>query len=158
MDWLKSLNNRVQPKPKQKWKQENIEELTKFENAMMHIGESFFGKNAGLDPNDTDTIKEQAELLLELAPKTEWSEEDERNLQGIIDEIEANKNQAPDYDLATYDRFLSWLKSLKVRYTWKPSDEQMQALLSEVEGWGKGCPKQKVLESLYNALKKLTEE
>ena len=43
------------------------------------------------------------------------SEEDERNLQGIIDEIEANKNQAPDYDLATYDRFLSWLKSLKGR-------------------------------------------
>lgn len=44
-----------------------------------------------------------------------WSEEDERNLKGIIDEIEANKNNAPDYDLATYDRFLSWLKSLKQR-------------------------------------------
>ena len=44
-----------------------------------------------------------------------WSEEDERNLQGIIDEINANKNNAPDYDLATYDRFLSWIKSLKER-------------------------------------------
>lgn len=49
-------------------------------------------------------------------PKQEWGKEDERNLQGIIDEIEANKNQAPGYDLATYDRFLSWLKSLKDRY------------------------------------------
>ena len=57
-----------------------------------------------------------------------WSEEDERNLQGVIDEIEANKNQAPDYDFATYDRFLSWLKSLKNRYTWKPSNEQIIAL------------------------------
>ena len=47
--------------------------------------------------------------------KPVWSEEDERNLKGIIDEIEANKNNAPDYDLATYDRFLSWLKSLKDR-------------------------------------------
>ena len=45
----------------------------------------------------------------------DWSEEDERNLKGIIDEIEANKNDAPDYDLATYDRFLFWLKSLKQR-------------------------------------------
>ncbi len=36
-------------------------------------------------------------------------------MQGIIDEIEANKNNAPDYDLATYDGFLSWLKSFKQR-------------------------------------------
>ena len=47
--------------------------------------------------------------------KPVWSKEDERNLKGIIDEIEANKNNAPDYDLTTYDRFLSWLKSLKER-------------------------------------------
>lgn len=65
-------------------------------------------------------------LLIEQKPT--WSEEDERNFQGIIDEIEANKRSAPDYDIATYDRFLSWLKSLKNRYTWKPSDEQMKAL------------------------------
>lgn len=57
-----------------------------------------------------------------------WSEEDESNLQGIMDEIEANKHSAPDYDLATYDRFLSWLKSLKERYTWKPSEEQIEML------------------------------
>ena len=44
-----------------------------------------------------------------------WSKEDERNLEGIINEIEANKNNAPDCDLATYDRFLSWLKSIKQR-------------------------------------------
>lgn len=47
--------------------------------------------------------------------KPTWSEEDERNFQGIIDEIEANKSSAPDYDIATYDRFLFWLKSLKER-------------------------------------------
>jgi hypothetical protein len=45
--------------------------------------------------------------------KPTWNEEDERNLDGIIAEIKANKNNAPDYDLATYDSFLSWLKSLK---------------------------------------------
>lgn len=63
--------------------------------------------------------------LIKIEQKPAWSEEDERNLQGIIDEIEANKNHAPDYDVATYNRFLSWLKSLKERYTCKPSDEQI---------------------------------
>lgn len=52
----------------------------------------------------------------------EWSEEDESNFQGIIDELKANKHHAPDSDLPTYDRFLSWFKSLKERYVWKPSD------------------------------------
>ena len=47
--------------------------------------------------------------------KPKWTEEDEKNLFGIIDEIEANKSDAPDYDLATYDRFLFWLKTLKQR-------------------------------------------
>lgn len=64
--------------------------------------------------------------LKKIEQKSAWGEEDERNLKGIIDEIEANKDDAPDYDLATYDRFLSWLKSLKPH--WKPSEEQMQAL------------------------------
>ena len=87
--------------------------------------------------------------------KQEWSEEDERNLQGIIDEIEANKNQAPDYDLATYDRFLSWLKSLKPQNHWKPSDEQMRAV---IDAWGDLCCRgiqYKDFDTLINDLKKL---
>lgn len=48
--------------------------------------------------------------------KPTWSDEDESNFQGIIDELKANKHHAPDYDLPTYDRFLSWFKSLKERY------------------------------------------
>lgn len=44
-----------------------------------------------------------------------WSDEDELNLKGIIDEIQANKSSAPSYDIKTYDRFLDWLKSLKDR-------------------------------------------
>ena len=65
---------------------------------------------------DIDKINNWLKSLKDrVQPKQEWGEEDERNLQGIIDEIEANKNNAPDYDLATYDRFLSWLKSIKQR-------------------------------------------
>lgn len=47
--------------------------------------------------------------------KPSWSEDDEKNLQGIIDEIQANKSSAPSYDINVYDRYLSWLKSLKQR-------------------------------------------
>jgi len=55
----------------------------------------------------TDLVKDY------IKQKSSWSEEDENNLQGIIDEIEANKNEAPSYDLPTYDQYLNWLKSLK---------------------------------------------
>ena len=52
-----------------------------------------------------------------------------------------------------------WLESLKHKIIsqsqWKPSDEQMEVLLSEVAAWENGCPKQKVLESLYNDLQNL---
>ena len=58
-------------------------------------------------------------------------------------------------DTLYYHGMVKWLKSLKQRFAWKPSDEQMKVLLSEVKGWTKDCPKQKVLESLYNDLIKL---
>ena len=44
-----------------------------------------------------------------------WSEEDEKNLMGIIDEIAVNKSESPESDYKTYDRFIDWLKSLKDR-------------------------------------------
>lgn len=86
----------------------------------------------------------------------EWSEEDESNFQGIIDELKANKHHAPDSDLPTYDRFLSWFKSLKNRYGWKPSDEQMKALdwaLSLAKNCGDECAFD--LRTLQEQLKKL---
>lgn len=55
--------------------------------------------------------------------KTVWSEEDEKNLQGVIDEIQANKSNAPEYDLKTYDRFLSWLKSIEERVQPQPKQD-----------------------------------
>ena len=80
-NWLKSLKERVLLQPKQEWKQENTGDLTDFENAMMHIGGSFFGENAGLDPNNTNVVKEQANFLLGLAQSKEWSEEDNRTVR-----------------------------------------------------------------------------
>ena len=117
---------------------------------------------------DSDTYNKIVDECIYGEHKPAFSEEDERNLQWIIDEIEANKNHAPDYDVATYNSFLSLLKSLKERYTWKPSDEQMKALKDALNdaifqyNFKGSMIKEEVtrkhaetIESLYNDLKKL---
>ena len=114
--WLKSLKDRVQPQPKYEWKQENTDALTDFENVMMHIGISFFGQHAGLDPNDTSAIKEQANILLGLVPKQEWSEKDEEMFDAIIADIQfTQKTHNHEVNQVVYEREIDWLKSLKDR-------------------------------------------
>lgn len=166
IDWFKSLKDRVQPQLKQEWKQKNTDDLTDFENAMMHIGGSFFGENAGLDPNDTNAIKEQANLLLELVPKQEWSEKDERILRTIEGDIKQNLSCCTTTLDDYYQKQLDWLKTLKNRVgcevncttTWKPSDEQMNAF-DAVLVYNPPCSNEcrNHLITLYNELKKLKE-
>lgn len=94
---------------------------------------------------------EEVKELKKIEQKPAWSEEDEVKINRIVACLE-NLNVA-DNDILLKD--VDWLKSLRPQLQWKPSDEQMKALLSEVEAWTKGCPKQVILESLYNDLKKL---
>ena len=65
-----------------------------------------------------------AEAKEALYGKPAWSEDDEEILQGIWDEILANKHEAKEYEWKTYDKFLNWLKSLKDRVQpkqeWQP--------------------------------------
>ena len=139
------------------WKQENVEELSEFENAMMHIGGSFFGQHAGLNPNNTNAIKEQAEYLLELAQNPAWSEEDERMYQSIMDDT-VQENQLDD-------KQTEWLRDIKERNfaqpqsQWKPSDEQIEALdfAADCIVPDEFCFKRKVLKELLEQLKKLKE-
>ena len=48
-------------------------------------------------------------------PKSKWTEEDEKNWREIMYVIEENKDTAPDYDIETYDAFISWLNNIKQR-------------------------------------------
>jgi hypothetical protein len=149
INWLK---DRVQPQPKQEWKQENTDELTDFENAMMYIGGSFFGQYAGLDPNDTNTIKKQANILLELVPSKEWSEEDKYNFSDIEAMIHTMKG-----DGRNADKLINWLKErIQQQKQWKPSEEQLKALNTmNVTGCITEVGQGKSLIELYNDLKKL---
>lgn len=86
----------------------------------------------------------------------EWIEEDEKMLDDAIGAINAA-------DYYTYDdkqEIGNWLKSLKDRYTWKPTDEQMDVLEqwlkdNQYKGDARYC--YPIFESLYQDLKKLKE-
>ena len=78
-----------------------------------------------------------------------WSEEDEERLNSCLNIIQAKGMMGVTDTINT-----KWLKSLKERYTWKPSDEQMEALLNTLHP---DDPYYVDLSSLYNDLKKLTE-
>ena len=82
---------------------------------------------------------------------TEWDEEDERYLSYAIHAVE-------DMLGNNGKNTVTWLKSLKERYTWKPSDEQMQVLSNAGNFFRPFEKNHKVLWSLYNDLKKLREE
>lgn len=82
----------------------------------------------------------------------EWSKKDESYLQTVINEMEANKKEALEYEHKKYDTIILWLKSFRSRPktsdNWKPSEEQMEALNRVTED-------DPYLESLYDDLKKL---
>ena len=120
--WLKSLPERFNLQTQQEWSEDNIKELTKFEVAMLHIGMSFFGSSAGLNPNNTNEVKKQAKLLLELVPKQDWSEEDEDMRKKAIEYITLYSDEYGDYN--EIKKVLDWFKFLLPHPHLKPSEEQ----------------------------------
>lgn len=85
--------------------------------------------------------------------KPAWSEGDEVKINRIVACLE-NLDVA-DNDILLKD--VDWLKSLKERYTWKPSDEQMEALESATENCAYS-EYQDCLRELIFQLKKLKEK
>ncbi len=53
-----------------------------------------------------------------------WSEEDDRTLGYLLAVLE----DGIPTDSGKMEKIVDWLKSLKKRYTWKPSDEQIKAI------------------------------
>jgi hypothetical protein len=80
---------------------------------------------------------------------TEWSEEDAYNHHIILALLNNECVGCADKRIA-----IDWFNSLKDRYTWKPSDEQMETLKYACGG---NYVNLGILESLYQDLKKLTK-
>ena len=84
--------------------------------------------------------------------KPAWSNEDEKMIEFWNLYYEHQVGDMPNKDVVeNLEKFRDWLKALKERYTWKPSDEQMKQL-------HKYCPDNRPLTQLYQDLKKLREE
>lgn len=97
-----------------------------------------------------------------LQPQKEWSDGDEEviNLACSILYSNFNENENFDKNQMCIGEIIDKLKSLKERYTWKPSDEQMGFLKKCIEAYNEVTfpTEVRVLGSLYNDLKKLREE
>jgi hypothetical protein len=122
------------------------QKLTEFEKAVKQVMEE------AIECGDTRNLKADADMLLSLIQKPAWSKEDEERQQSCL-----NTLQAKGIVGVTETVNSKWLKSLKGRMqpqsTWKPSDEQMDAL-HYVTNFDYGGHKA-TLVSLYEQLKKL---
>lgn len=155
---------------------ECIEFDNEFKNQVSHLLVSVLNKEWEYDK---EFVEYAAQQLLgyakhEIQP-AEWSEEDEkmRNLAIEWAEIMSAQFSFVDMDSTDFCKIISWLKSLRPQYhgdvtmteayemgleagkasSWKPSEEQMEALLLAIEG---KCPPtsymSRRLEDLYDGL------
>ena len=90
-----------------------------------------------------------------------WSEEDEKMLTSIIEDV-MPCGECPDYPTDEERKYfyegnrkVAWLKSLKLKYNWRPTDEQLDALDKVYKTHGADCECRHILLGLLNDLKKL---
>lgn len=106
---------------------------------------------------DYNVHKEDAIAWLEKQGKQKptWSEEDETMLcyiEGHLEYLKNDKGYSSSEDQIMLKRQLEWLKSLKDRYTWKPTTEQLRELRCVISG----CSfETSILVELEENLKKL---
>jgi hypothetical protein len=93
--------------------------------------------------------------------KPAWSEEEKGNIDIIVSRLEVDIEYWESRSKRRVDedtRVINWLKSLKERYTWKPSDEQITWLYRAADDASKDSRMKQVLENLLSDLKKLRGE
>ena len=125
--------------------------LTEFEEAVKDMMDVY--RDAIGDSDATiEEVKEHSAYLQSLIPQTHaWSEEDEEMWIDAIKYLELFDAQGIHGDVAV--SCIEWLKSLKEKYAWNPSDEQMKALKqAKTDACGKSYFN--ALASLYVNLKR----
>ena len=150
-NWLRDIKYRYFPQPKQEWSEED--EIG-FRDAMWAIEQA---RTIAKDENDMGNIWYAENWLKSLEdrvqPKQEWSEEDDYNLQCMIAKVTSDIQKG---NVGRNQELIDWLKSLRPQNTWKPSEEQLEALNTcIIEGQINYVGQGTKLQSLYNALKVL---
>jgi hypothetical protein len=118
-------------------------------NLAIEWAETMSGKFSFVDMDPTDFRKITNWLKsLHPQPTQEWSEEDEKMLDAMIDIVSGTFYEP----LCPRKEMLSWLKSL--RPSWKPSEEQMEALKNVIRITSSG-KNNDLLRTLFIDLEKL---
>ena len=139
-----------------KIEQEENAELTDFESALFSAFSYAWQEYlSGKEVNVAKWAKEHSAELLEVAREQKsavWSEEDESMRTRCIGILaRCYMGELP----TKVEEELNWFKSLKDRYTWKPSDGQMDSITCAVRKMKESACYDSELVSLFNDLKKL---
>ena len=137
----------------------NIDYISGIRKGLLDIENNAENIN-GLTESQWVAIRAAHRLLGEYIVKEQdpaWSEKDEFILEIITSVLQVNFE--PNERFSGYEEYMNvdlinWLKSLKERYTWKPSDEQITSLDTAI-AWCIGDKEKVTLKSLLNDLKKL---
>lgn len=165
INWLKSLKDRVMPQLKQEWSVDDEDmhyKVIAVINRLCAEGKDYVWS--------IKTLKKLFYWLKFLKdrvqPKQEWSEEDEKMLKDIdacivklpvfFSQIEINGEDKTCKEFITSAR--NWLKSLRPRNDWKPSEEQMVVLNDIIINGHLSNANERILKGLQEQLKKLREE
>lgn len=85
-----------------------------------------------------------------------WSKEDDEHINSLLKRLEGLCRKELIITRFAVNEDEDWLKSLKERYTWKPSDEQIKGIECAIKTLQHQLNVgDKRLDSLYNELKKL---
>jgi hypothetical protein len=135
------------------------ESLTDVEKSILNFADYFHSNRCKPEHEWIDEIKMLRDYIpSRILKPAEWSEEDEEMIDTIISDLERHGGK----ESSCYSAEINYLKSLKDRYTWKPSDEQMHYLswVANIK-LGDSVVEQEVskhLNELLEDLKKLMEE
>ena len=93
----------------------------------------------------------------EFQPKQEWSEEDEKMRNALLEWLNPEKGGTKYSSYAQLAEWRNWLKSLRPQPHWKPSEDQMSMLLAVIRDPNNAGSESCFLafKSLYEDLKKL---
>lgn len=136
------------------WSEEDNNRIDNLCYFLEEYGNQYYGH---LTLQNTISWLKLLKYRVQTQSKQEWSEEDEIGLADTLWCCNQAASIAKDENNAWHAK--KWLKSIKDRYTWKPSDEQMEALDDFIYSKYPNVKKHEAaVKSLYQDLKKLREE
>lgn len=155
-NWLKSLKDRVQSKPKSEWNVEDERIIVKLHNALE--AQNYYDGVSGKyivphkeEINWLKSLKDRIQLHNLTVTDKELSQAKKEAYNDALNKIEYHSGE-PTFDDG-WSAAIWYFKKRngKLQSQWKPSDEQMKALENAMSMGAK-------LDLLYNDLKKLKEE